>query len=203
MIEKGAVFPMFYIPPVEYFVKLNTYKPGILIEREEHFLKQTYRNRANIYSPDGVLALTVPVVKGSKTHTKIKDVKISYDFEWQRLHWLSLQACYRRSAYFEYYEDEFAIFYEKNYPYLFDYNEQLLHFILKSIKLKIEPKYTESYETEYPSLDDYRNTMSPKKEVDFNQKPYFQVFEDRKGFQKNLSIIDLLFNQGPNSINYL
>jgi hypothetical protein len=203
MIEKGAVFPMFYLPPVEYFVKLNTHKPGILIEREEHFPKQTYRNRANIYSADGVLALTVPVVKGSKTHTKVKDVKISYDFEWQRLHWLSLQACYRRSAYFEYYEDEFAIFYEKKYPYLFDYNEQLLQFILKSIKLKADTKYTETYETEYPLLDDYRNTMSPKKEVDFNQKPYFQVFEDRKGFQKNLSIIDLLFNQGPNSINYL
>jgi hypothetical protein len=194
---------MFYLPPVEYFVKLNTHKPGILIEREEHFPKQTYRNRANIYSADGVLALTVPVVKGSKTHTKVKDVKISYDFEWQRLHWLSLQACYRRSAYFEYYEDEFAIFYEKKYPYLFDYNEQLLQFILKSIKLKADTKYTETYETEYPLLDDYRNTMSPKKEVDFNQKPYFQVFEDRKGFQKNLSIIDLLFNQGPNSINYL
>jgi hypothetical protein len=137
MIEKGAVFPMFYLPPVEYFVKLNTYRPDVLIEREEHFPKQTYRNRANIYSPDGVLALTAPVVKGSKTHTKIKDVKISYDFEWQRLHWLSLQACYRRSAYFEYYEDEFAQFYHKKFDYLFDYNEQLLQFILKSIKLKL------------------------------------------------------------------
>ena len=86
MIEKGAVLPMFYLPPVEYFAALNTYKPNILIESEEHFLKQTYRNRANIYSPDGLLALTVPVVRGAKNHTKIKDVKISYDFDWQRLH---------------------------------------------------------------------------------------------------------------------
>ena len=76
MIEKGAVLPMFYLPPVEYFVKLNIYKPHILIESEEHFPKQTYRNRANIYSPDGVLALVVPVIKGSKNHTKAKDVKI-------------------------------------------------------------------------------------------------------------------------------
>src|SRR6201986_4850232 len=121
MIEKGALLPMFYLPPVEYFTQLNRYKPDILIEREEHFPKQTYRNRANIYSPDGVLALTVPVVKGSKTHTKVKDVKISYDFDWQRLHWLSLQACYRRSAYFEYYEDDFSKFYHQNFPFLFDY----------------------------------------------------------------------------------
>ena len=203
MIEKGAVFPMFYLPPVEYFVKLNTYRPDILIEREEHFPKQTFRNRTNIYSPDGILALTVPVSKGSKNHTKIKDVKISYDFEWQRLHWLSLQACYRRSAYFEYYEDELAVFYEKKYPFLFDYNEQLLQFILKAVKLKLSLNFTESYEAEYPLLTDYRNTMNPKKDPEFEQKPYLQVFDDRKGFQKNMSIIDLLFNQGPHSINYL
>ncbi|MDF2432056.1 MAG: hypothetical protein JWP44_1687 [Mucilaginibacter sp.] len=203
MIEKGVVLPMFYLPPVEYFIKLNTYKTDILIEREEHLPKQTYRNRANVYTPDGVLTLVVPIIKGSKNHTKVKDVKISYDFEWQRLHWLSLQACYRRSAYFEYYEDEFAVFYEKKYPFLFDYNEQLLQFILKSIKLKVELKYTESYETVYPGFEDCRTSIHPKKETDFNQKPYFQVFDDRKGFLKNLSIIDLLFNQGPNSINYL
>jgi hypothetical protein len=203
MIEKGAVLPMFYLPPVEYFVLLNTYKPGILIEREENFPKQTYRNRANIFSPDGVLVLTVPVIRGSKNHTPIKDVKISYDFNWQRLHWLSLQACYRRSAYFEYYEDEFIIFFQKKYPFLFDYNEQLLQFILKSIKLKVNFKYTDSYEIEYPSLIDYRNSINPKKVSNFDQKPYFQVFEERKGFQENLSIVDLLFNQGPHSVNYL
>lgn len=203
MIEKGAVLPMFYLPPVEYFVRLNTYKPDILIESEEHFPKQTYRNRAIVYTPDGVLTLTVPVIKGAKNHTKIKDVKISYDFEWQRLHWLSLQACYRRSAYFEYYEDELVPFYEKKFDYLFDYNEQLLQFILKAMKIKLELKYTESYEAEYPDLADYRNTISPKHETNFEQKTYFQVFEDRKGFIKNLSIVDLLFNQGPHSVNYL
>src|SRR3984885_10972282 len=152
MIEKGAVLPMFYLPPVEYFVHLNTYKPGILIEMEEHFPKQTYRNRANISSPDGVLALTVPVVRGAKNHTKIKDVKISYDFNWQRLHWQSLQACYRRSAYFEYYEDELAPFYEKNFPFLFDYNEQLLHFLLKAIKISFPINYTETYERAYTGI---------------------------------------------------
>ncbi|WP_413317036.1 WbqC family protein [Mucilaginibacter sp. Mucisp84] len=203
MIEKGAVLPMFYLPPVDYFVQLNTYKPDILIEREEHFPKQTYRNRANIYSPDGVLALVVPVIKGSKNHTKVKDVKISYDFMWQRLHWQSLQACYRRSAYFEFYEDDFAPFYEKQITYLFDYNQELLNLLLKLTKIKTELNYTNEYQAEYPNLHDFRFSIHPKKESEMQQKPYFQVFEDRKGFMKNLSIIDLLFNQGPQTVNYL
>jgi hypothetical protein len=203
MIDNDAVFPMFYLPPVEYFVKLNTYKPEILIEKEENFPKQTYRNRANIYSPDGVLTLTVPVVKGAKNHTKVKDVKISYDFDWQRLHWLSLQACYRRSAYFEYYEDDFSRFYHENFSFLFDYNEQLLHFLLKALKLKVSLDYTGTYEAEYASLADFREIINPKKKPDFEQKTYFQLFEERKGFQKNLSIVDLLFNQGPQAVNYL
>jgi hypothetical protein len=203
MIEKGAVLPMFYLPPVEYFVQLNTYKPDILLEREEHFPKQTYRNRANIYSPDGVLTLVVPVIKGSKNHTKIIDVKISYDFMWQRLHWQSLQACYRRSAYFEFYEDDFAPFYEKQITFLFDYNQELLNLLLKLTKIKTELNYTDEYQAEYPDLHDFRLAIHPKKENEMQQKPYFQVFEDRQGFKKNLSIIDLLFNQGPQTINYL
>jgi WbqC-like protein family len=203
MIDKGAVLPLFYLPPVEYFTKLNTFKPDIFIEREEHFPKQTYRNRADIYSPDGRLSLTVPVIKGSKNHTKVKDVKISYDFNWQRLHWMGLQACYRRSAYFEYYEDDLAPFYEQKYDYLFDYNEQLLLFILKAIKMPLTLNYTETYEPHYPALTDLRNVITPKKESNFIQKPYFQVFDDRYGFMKNLSIVDLLFNQGPHAVNYL
>jgi len=203
MIEKGAVLPLFYLPPVEYFTELNIYNPDFVIEKHEHFPKQTYRNRANICSPDGLLTLTVPVVKGSKAHTAVKDVKISYDFDWQRLHWMSLQGCYRRSAYFEYYEDEFAIFYEVKEQYLFDMNEKLLHLLLNLLKIKATISYTHEYEAEYPHLKDLRMGFSSKKESLFPQKPYFQLFEDRHGFMKNLSIVDLLFNQGPQSINYL
>jgi hypothetical protein len=203
MIESGAVLPMCYLPPVEWFVELNKYKPNVVIEREEHFPKQTYRNRANIYSPDGVLGLVVPVVKGAKNHTRIKDVKISYDFNWQRLHWMSLQGCYRRSAYFEYYEDDFAPFYEDKHEYLFDYNAELLQLILKLLKINQPVNYTETYEAEYSNLADLRSIITPKKEATFEQKPYFQLFEERHGFQKNLSIVDLLFNQGPQAENYL
>jgi hypothetical protein len=203
MIEKGAVLPLFYLPPVEYFTELNIYNPDFVIEKHEHFPKQTYRNRANICSPDGLLTLVVPVVKGSKMHTPIKDVKISYDFNWQRLHWMSLQGCYRRSAYFEYYEDEFAIFYEMKEPYLFDYNEKLLQILLKLLKIKVTINYTHSYEAEYLYLKDLRHGIHPKKNTGFPQKTYYQLFEERQGFLKNLSIVDLLFNQGPQAINYL
>lgn len=203
MTETGAILPMFYLPPVEYFTQLNRYKNDVLIEKEEHLIKQTYRNRAHIYSPDGMLALTVPVIKGSKMHTKVKDVKISYDFNWQRLHWMSLQNCYRRSAYFEFYEDNFAPFYHMRYEYLFDYNEQLLNLIIKSLKLKIDYQFTSDYVETYTDRVDFRLSISPKKNTQFNQKPYFQLFEERKGFLNNLSIVDLLFNQGPQSVNYL
>lgn len=203
MIEKGAVLPLFYLPPIEYFSQLQRYNPDFLIESKEHFPKQTYRNRANIYSPDGLLTLVVPVVRGSKAHKPVSDVKISYDFNWQRLHWLSLQACYRRSAYFEYYEDDFAVFYEKKEPYLFEFNVQLLQMLLKLLKIKTELKYTENYEAHYPHLTDLRQSINPKKKSDFAQEPYFQLFDERHGFMKNLSIVDLLFNQGPQAVNYL
>ena len=203
MTVQGVVLPMCYLPPVEFFVHLNAFKNNSLIDKHEHFIKQSHRNRAHIYSPDGTLALTVPVVKGAKVHTCVKDVKISYDFNWQRLHWLSLQNCYRRSSYFEYYEDDFARFYHEKFEYLFDYNEQILNLLLKLIKLKAELKYTDSYEPEYPELIDTRPSINPKRNSQLTLKPYFQLFEERHGFIANLSIVDLLFNQGPQAVNYL
>jgi hypothetical protein len=203
MSENGAILPLFYLPPVSYFSALNKYKDDFIIEKHEHFPKQTYRNRAGIYSPDGKLDLVVPVVRGSKTRKPIKDVKISYEFDWQRLHWMSLQACYRRSAYFEYYEDDLVVFYEQHQTYLFDYNEILLHMLLKVLKIKAELKFTEEYQETYNDRADFRSAIHPKKEAESDQKPYFQVFEERSGFLKDLSIVDLLFNQGPQAINYL
>jgi hypothetical protein len=203
MIENGAVLPMFYLPPIDFFTKLTAFKPDVVFEQEEHFPKQTYRNRANIYSPDGVQTLTVPIVKGSKNHTKTKDVKISYDFRWQRAHWMGLQTCYRSSAYFEYYEDDFAPFYEKQPTFLLDYNTQLLELLFRLLKIKQEITFTDTYEGTYPNLTDLRNAFSAKNTPDAQQKRYFQVFEERRGFLPNLSIIDLLFNQGPQALNYL
>lgn len=202
-MNKGAIFPLFYLPPIEYFHHLAEYKENILIEKFEHFPKQTYRNRASIQTPQGKLNLTIPVVKGSKVHTKIKDVKISCDFNWQRLHWMTLQTSYRSSAYFEFYEDELAPFYHQKWDFLFDYNLDLLRLLFKFLKLSPQIAFTESYESEYPDLTDFRNAISSKSASSYQQKPYFQVFEERNGFIANLSVIDLLFSQGPNSLKYV
>ena len=202
-MEKGAIFPLFYLPPIEYFSKLLDNKDNIIIENAEHFQKQTYRNRASIHSPNGKLDLVIPVLKGSKNHTKVKDVKISYDFNWQRLHLMSLQTSYRSSAYFEFYEDDFAIFYEKKWDYLFDYNEELLRLLIKFLKLNVQYNYTNKFQNEYLELNDFRNSIHPKRNCRNNVNTYFQVFEERNGFLPNLSIVDLLFNQGPQSTKYL
>lgn len=203
-MQSSAIFPLFYLPPVGYFSDLEAFDYRFLIEREEHFPKQTYRNRARIYSPNGNLDLIIPVVKGSKVHTKVKDVKISNDFNWQRLHWKSFESCYRNSAYFEYYEDEFAVFYQQKFAFLFDFNLQLLDWLFKQLKVTPAYTFTNEYHKETDALQDYRTKLHFKHEVaaaDF--KPYFQVFDDRQGFKPNLSIVDLLFNQGPQSKNYL
>ena len=133
-MQSLAIFPLFYLPPVSYFTALKENDFKFSIEKYEHFVKQTYRNRASIASPDGILDLMVPVVKGSKFKTPIKDVKISYDAKWQRLHWLSMQTCYRSSAYFEFYEDGLAPFYHQKFDFLFDFNVELFTWILKQLK---------------------------------------------------------------------
>lgn len=201
-MEQGAVLPLFYLPPVEYFSKLIKFNPHILFEIHEHFPKQTYRNRACIYSPNGKLDLIIPVKKGANGHTAMKDVKISYDFDWQRLHWQSMQTCYRSSAYFEFYEDELAPFYEKKFDFLKDYNEQLLSLLLRFLKIDSSINYTQEYKLEADKAD-FRSCISPKHPSNFTSEPYFQVFEQRNGFLPNLSIVDLLFNQGPRSLSFI
>ncbi|MGQ7856020.1 WbqC family protein [Pedobacter sp. WC2501] len=203
-MQNTAILPLFYLPPVGYFSLLQKLGEDFLIEKHEHLAKQTYRNRASIYSPNGKLDITVPVVKGAKTHTKMKDVRISYDFNWQRLHWLSLESCYRSSAYFEFYEDELSRFYTNKFEFLFDYNFELLEWLNKKLKLNKSFGVTGEYFDDIKPELDFRSAMNPKKQEDIvNNKSYYQVFEDKHQFLPNLSIVDLLFNQGPQARLYL
>jgi hypothetical protein len=202
-MQSLATFPLFYLPPISYFSALNALDFQFELEKFENFPKQTFRNRTVVSSPNGPLNLFIPVIKGSKFHTVYKDVKISYDFKWQRLHWLSFEACYRNSAYFEFYEDEFVKFYQSKTTFLFDYNLELLNWILKQLKKNPQIEFTAEYEKEKGESLDFRNHNDLKKSADFQNKPYFQVFEDRNGFLLNMSIVDLLFNQGPQTKLYL
>jgi hypothetical protein len=201
-MHKATIFPLFYLPPIHYFTALKESQGDILLEMHEHFPKQTYRNRASIHSPNGKLDLIVPVERGVLAHRPIKDVRISYEFNWQRIHWLSLQTSYRSSAFFEFYEDDFTPFYEKKWKFLVDYNQELLSLISRLLKLDFLFTPTTEYKIAETELD-FRKALHPKVELLFSSTPYYQVFEDRNGFIENLSVVDLLFNQGPHARNHI
>lgn len=198
------VLPAHYLPPISYFHTIWRTERPIQIEQFENFPKQTYRNRAKIGTANGVLELFVPIQHGRKEHRAMKEVQINYDHDWQRLHWLSIQTAYRSSPYFEYYEDDFLQFYNQQYPYLMDFNVKLIELIFKILKIKREVGYTASYEKRLASETDFRELIHPKRESVYpQQKEYKQTFQERNGFLGDLSIIDLIFNQGPQSRNYL
>lgn len=194
-----------YLGPVEYYSRI-IHSSDILIESFEHFPKQTFRNRCNIYGANGSLTLTVPLKKHVK-NTIAKDIKISYDAPWQHQHWRSIQSAYRCSPFFEFYEDNLMPFYNRNFIFLMDFNETLQNAIINSLKIKVKIKNTEIYLKEYTDRVDYRTHISIKKTGNqdnaFVPLPYWQVFQNKHGFLPDLSIIDLLFNQGPSAMDYI
>jgi len=200
----ALLFAANYFPCISYFHAIQKDELPILLEKHEHYPKQTYRNRTRIATANGVLDLIVPIRHGRKERVSMKDIRINYEHDWQRLHWLSIQTAYRSSAYFEYYEDDFVPFFEEKHEFLLDYNVAQLELILKILKINRFISFTESYEKSPESMIDYREAIHPKKEsVCAPEKPYYQIFEDRHGFVPDLSILDLLFNQGPQSKLYL
>lgn len=205
-MNQTAILPTAYLGPIQYYQKLATY-PDCIIEHHEHFIKQTYRSRCEIYSPNGVLTLSIPLEKRNKRQA-VKDARISYEYNWQSLHWRSLESCYRRSPFFEYYEDDFRPLYEnKKFDFLIDFNEAVQQEVLGLLKLKPQYSFSKEYKSAYANADDFRNLISPKESFEadpaFTPKPYYQVFEPRHGFIPNLSIADLLFNQGSKATEYL
>jgi hypothetical protein len=206
-IETIPLLASCYMPTIQYFTKIVNAE-SLLIEHFEHFQKQTYRNRCNIYSANGILNLTVPIESGMGKRLKTKEVKISYNDNWQKVHWKSIQSSYRCSPFFEYYEDSLVTFYEKKYELLIDYNAEIFATLLKMLKLKLAVNHTTEYtHYEFPVVD-YRNAFLPKDRVNFvdaafEPQPYTQVFGNKYGFMPNLSILDLLCNEGTASAAYL
>lgn len=201
-----ATFSTAYLPPIQYFSKLKNFNE-VTIEHHEHFQKQTYRSRCHIYGANGMLKLSIPVTHSGE-RTIIKDVKISNTHDWQKIHWKSIESAYRCSPYFEFYESEFAPFYqEKKTEFLIDFNNEILDLLLRLLKLKITIKPTSEYTQEITTGADFRNNITPKipaeQDKQFISQPYIQVFGSKHGFIHNLSIIDLLCNEGPNSPFFL
>lgn len=201
-----ALLSTAYLPPVEYFLLIEK-SDGCLVEHYEHYSKQSYRNRTCILTGNGKQALSIPV---EQTHQKIltKDVRIDYTTRWQTNHWRALTAAYNSSPYFLYYQDFLQPFYEKKYTFLIDYNTELLHLLLKFLKVDRHIEPTTDYIAVPGDYYDAREIIHPKKcdRDDYPlklTKPYRQVFEDRFGFTRNLSILDLLFNEGNDSPSFL
>ncbi|OFX89385.1 MAG: hypothetical protein A2W99_13905 [Bacteroidetes bacterium GWF2_33_16] len=199
-----ALLSTAYLAPIQYYTKLLKYKE-VLIEVHENYPKQSYRNRCNIYGANGLLSLSIPVKK-IQTKTKTKDIVIDYATNWQKLHWKSIESAYRASPYFEYYEDDFLPFYRNRYELLIDFNNDLQRMILDHIGFNSSIQFTDGYIIEELIFDDFRESIHPKKkndDKDFRSMEYIQVFSDKYGFIPNLSIIDLLFNTGPDTLKIL
>lgn len=195
------LLPTSYFAPISYYVLLHRF-PEVRIELYEHFVKQSWRNRCSIYSPNGVQHLTVPLA-GRRDKTLTKDIRISYARNWPVLHWRSLEAAYRSSPYFEYYEDDLRSFFEKKYDRLVDLNTEVQEKMMDLLGTRKEISFTEKYEASPEDITDLRDCLS-KGRVEGQHLPrYMQVFENKFGYISNLSILDLFFNQGPQTAGYL
>lgn len=193
-----------YFGPISHFREII--RPAeIWFENDDNYQKQTYRNRTYIYGANGKLTLNIPIkhlhIPGVKQHQKYRDVRVEDSFVWQKQHWKSLKSAYQTSPFFEFYEDDLAPLFSKKAEYLMDFNYACFHTVCECLQLKIDYHKTSEFRRDPQDMVDKRNLINAKSFIDI--EPYHQVFQDKKGFLPNLSILDLMFNEGPNAINYL
>lgn len=193
-----------YFGPIDQFAAFAQ-SNKILFENEDNYQKQTYRSRQYIYGANGKLLLNIPVKHSRDTggHQKYNAVKIDNSFPWQRNHWRSIQTAYRTSPFFEFYEDDFTPLYEKTFTHLLDFNYHCLEVASTCLGITLEYDKTKTYSLPSGSETDFRELVSSKRVSCITPKAYPQVFEEKCGFLPNLSILDLLFNEGTNALTYL
>ena len=195
----NLLIDLHYLPCLEYFSNL-LHHDSIYLEAHENFQKQSYRNRCTILAVNKIDTLTVPILK-SNSKVLVKDVEIDYSQPWQKNHWRAIRSAYGKAPYYEYFCDYFEKIYDKKSRFLWDLNTETLTMCLKLMQIKKELLFTTEYnkETEInvEEVIDKRSLVHPKKEGEMTEVPYTQVFG--KDFVPNLSVIDLIFNEGPNS----
>lgn len=192
-----SVFSSFYAGNLMYYSSLLKAE-NPTIDLLENFNKQSYRNRCVIASPNGSLSLVIPVIRKSKN--RIKDVKIDASQNWKKVHWKSLESAYRSSPYFEFYEDSFrSIYFDSNFDFLLEFNQLIHENILKVLKINHQIKHSKSYVENVSTVQDFRLLIHPKMSYPkyIDDLKYDQVFQEKNNFIPNLSILDLIFNEGP------
>lgn len=191
-----------YFPSISHWVALLK-ADNIVFEVNDSYQKQTYRNRANIYSANGLLSLTVPVIYSQKNRQLYRDIKIFNESKWQSLHWKSLLSAYRTSPFFEYYEDDLAPLFHSEQDFLMDFNFKCMEVLMECLQLNLSYSQTKIFEKKPLNTNDYRYLVNARKEKEYDFTNYTQVFSNKHGFLSNLSILDLLFNEGPNALSYI
>ena len=194
----NVILQSVYAGNVNYYAAILK-SENVIVDINEHFLKQSYRNRCVIAGANGPLNLIVPV-KRKTGRVKLKDVEIDYSENWQKIHWKSIESAYRTSPYFEFYEDRFkALYFSKEFKLLMNWNSAINNAILTSLKHEPEIRISEKYISETDGYEDLRSEIHPKKQITSHYKvnSYPQVFDDRMDFLPNISVLDLLFNEGP------
>ena len=190
--------------PVEYFAQLT--KGSVILEMHSHYNRQSYRNRYHIMGANGQLALSIPVEKNKNGKVTDKDVKIAYHTPWQHNHWHSLVSAYNSSPFFQFYSDEIEPFFRDKHPNLFDFNLKSTELLCELLGIDVKIDLTDDFiDPEHNDFLDLRDHIHPKAPINraltgTSTIPYKQVFDERHGFQPNLSILDLLFNKGPEAL---
>lgn len=191
-----------YFPSISHFAAMVK-ADSLTFEVEDNFQKQTNRNRAYIYSPNGIQLLNIPVKHASKPHQKFKDTRLEGAFDWQKQHFKSLEAAYRTSPFFEYFEDDIRPLFAKKHEFMMDLNFEAMEIVTSCLGMDFSYARTVEYFHEpADNLTDYRYLTNGKKD-NLQFEPYTQVFEEKHGFINNLSILDLLFNEGRYAMEYL
>ncbi len=203
----ASVLSSTYFGPIQWYQKLH--RMPCIIEQHDHFVKQTYRNRCVIATANGTQTLTVPIERYDGTKCPMRDIRISDHGNWRHLHWNALVSAYGETPFFEFYADDLRPFFEKRHTFLFDLNLDIMHTMCQLLDVRPQVTLSEQYivlPSEDDAVVDFREAIRPKHplpDADFNPTPYYQVRAQRHGFLPNLSILDLLFNEGPEGIFYL